>query len=114
MIKESTARNLILSMPEAVEGEHMNHPDFRVRKKIFATLWPDESKAVVFVDPETHDELVGENPDAFSLNGWSAKYGALTVHLKHVSKSLFQSLVRESWARKAPKALVAEHSGKKK
>ena len=25
-------------MPEATEGAHMGHPDFRVRGKIFATL----------------------------------------------------------------------------
>ena len=114
MIKETTARKLILSMPEAVEGEHMDHPDFRVRKKIFATLWPSESRVVVFVDLESHEELIKENPGAFSLNGWSAKYGALNVHLDKVSRRLFESLVHESWARKAPKTLVAEHSSKPK
>jgi hypothetical protein len=31
-------RRLALALPEAVESEHMGHPDFRVRKKIFATL----------------------------------------------------------------------------
>jgi hypothetical protein len=31
-------RHLALSFPEAVESAHMNHPDFRVRGKIFTTL----------------------------------------------------------------------------
>lgn len=31
-------RRLALSMPQAVESAHMDHPDFRVGKKIFATL----------------------------------------------------------------------------
>ena len=31
-------RNLALSLPEAVESAHMDHPDFRVGGKIFATL----------------------------------------------------------------------------
>ena len=31
-------RRLALGMPEATEGAHMEHPDFRVRGKIFATL----------------------------------------------------------------------------
>ncbi len=32
-------RFLALELPEAVESSHMCHPDFRVRGKIFATLW---------------------------------------------------------------------------
>jgi hypothetical protein len=31
-------RRLALSLPEAAEGAHMGHPDFRVRNKIFASL----------------------------------------------------------------------------
>jgi hypothetical protein len=35
-------RWLALSMPEAEEHAHMDHPDFRVGGKIFATLgYPD-------------------------------------------------------------------------
>ena len=39
-------RNLALSLPEAAENAHMNHPDFRVCGKIFATLGPDEAHMV--------------------------------------------------------------------
>lgn len=39
-------RRLVLSMPEATEGSHMGHPDFRVKDKIFATLfWADDEDA---------------------------------------------------------------------
>jgi hypothetical protein len=31
-------RRMVLSFPEAVESAHMDHPDFRVGGKIFATL----------------------------------------------------------------------------
>ena len=111
MITVSTAREVMLSMPEAEEGEHMDHPDFRVRNKIFATLWPDDSRAVVFTDPGRHDGLLRDHPDSFSLNGWSKKYGALNVHLKHITKARFLELVLESWKRKAPKTLVKAHYG---
>ena len=110
MITIDKAREIALSMPEAVEGEHMDHPDFRVRKKIFATLWPADSQAVVFVDPQFHAELIEEHPRTFSTNGWSEKYGALNVHLKHITQKQFRSLVFDSWRRKAPKTLAAEHA----
>ena len=35
-------RKLALSLPDAVEAEHMDHPDFRVGGKIFGTLGPGE------------------------------------------------------------------------
>jgi hypothetical protein len=39
-------RKLALSLPEAVETSHFNRPDFRVRKKVFATLaYPNTSWA---------------------------------------------------------------------
>ena len=45
-------RRLALSMPDAVEHAHMNHPDFRVGKKIFATLgYPDGRSAMVKLKP---------------------------------------------------------------
>ncbi len=40
-------RKLALELPEASESAHMDHPDFRVRDKIFATLGPDEDWGMV-------------------------------------------------------------------
>jgi predicted DNA-binding protein (MmcQ/YjbR family) len=37
---EDDFRKLALSLPEAEESSHMNHPDFRVGGKIFATAKP--------------------------------------------------------------------------
>jgi hypothetical protein len=41
-------RRLALSFPETSEGTHMEHPDFRVRGKIFAAMcYPDERWGMV-------------------------------------------------------------------
>ena len=40
-------REIALSLPDAFESAHMGHPDFRVRGKIFATIWPDEGWGMV-------------------------------------------------------------------
>lgn len=110
MITTDQAREIALSMPEAEEGQHMDHPDFRVRKKIFMTIWPSESRAVIFVDPNHVESIQGSDPKRFSLNGWSKKYGALNVHLEHIGKNRFKEITIASWKRKAPKSLVAKHS----
>ena len=105
MITIDQAREIALSMPEAEEGQHMDHPDFRVRKKIFMTLWPSEERAVIFVDPTVVESIQADHPKRFSLNGWSKKYGALNIHLKEIDEGSFADLVVASWNRKAPKTL---------
>jgi len=45
-------------LPEVSGGAHMGHPDFRVGGKIFATLWPDEERAVVKLSPEVQAVMV--------------------------------------------------------
>ena len=55
-------RRLAKSLPEAIEKEHMEHPDFRVGGKIFATLgYPDEHCAMVKLTPRKAGG-VGEKP----------------------------------------------------
>ena len=93
MITVATARKIILSMPEAEESRHMGHPDFRIRKKIFATLWPDENRAVVKIpDPTVWSH---SSHSVFSTNAWS-KHGWTNVHLQHVSTAMFRELVEDS------------------
>ena len=105
MISVDTARKIILSMPEAEEQQHHGHPDFRIRKRIFATLWPDEKRAVIKVsDLSAWSHVASE---AFSTNAWS-KHGWTNVHLQHVDTDLFRELVEDSWFSVAPKVVAAK------
>jgi hypothetical protein len=46
-------RKMALEIPKAIERTHMNHPDFRVTGKIFASLGvPDENWGMVKLTPE--------------------------------------------------------------
>ena len=59
-------RRLALSQPEAVESAHMNHPDFRVRGRIFATLgYPDDAWGMVKLTPAQQRSLVEQAPNVF-------------------------------------------------
>jgi predicted DNA-binding protein (MmcQ/YjbR family) len=44
-------RALALSFPQAVEGSHFDTADFRVGKKIFATLRESDGRAVLSFRP---------------------------------------------------------------
>jgi hypothetical protein len=95
-------------MPEAEERQHHGHPDFRVRNKIFATLWPKESRAVVKLSLPQQSELLKSSPHVFSTNAWSHQ-GWTNVHLSKITAARFREVVENSWRRVAPKRLVAEH-----
>lgn len=52
-MSQASFRKIALSLPEAVEGAHQGHADFRVGKPIFATLgYPDEDWGMVKLTPE--------------------------------------------------------------
>ena len=75
-------RSLALELPEATEEEHMNHPDFRVGGKIFATLGPDEVWGMVKLTPQQQASYLGTEPDVFGpASGAWGRGGATIVQL---------------------------------
>ena len=75
-------REIALSLPEAIEGAHVGHPDFRVRGKIFATLgFPDQTWGMAKLTPNQQQEMVARDPDIFQpvKGGWGRR-GAESSH----------------------------------
>jgi hypothetical protein len=101
-------RRIALGMPEALESAHMDHPDFRVNNKIFATLfWPDEGWGMVKLTPEQQHDLVTSKPAAFMpvKGGWG-KRGATQVRLDRVDAGALRSAILTAWRNTAPKRLI--------
>jgi len=87
----------------------MNHPDFRVRGKIFATLgYPDDSWAMVKLNAEQQHEFVKTNPAIFSpvKGGWGRR-GSTSVSLKKATKTVVKKALALAWRNAAPKGLAA-------
>ncbi len=103
-------RRLALSFPEATEGAHMNHPDFRVGGKIFATLWPDENWGMVKLTPEQQRMFVQAEPEAFApIKGSWGKRGATQVRLRPAKKAVVKHALATAWRNTAPKRLAEKH-----
>ena len=97
-------RKLALALPEAIEKEHMQHPDFRVGGKIFATLgYPDEHFAMVKLSSEQQKEFVSEYPESFRPvpGGWGLK-GCTHVILRKATKPQVQAALAAAWNHNAP------------
>lgn len=107
MVTINTFRQLALSFPEASEEPHFEKQSFRVRKKIFATLSPDESTAVVKLSITeqsvfcSFDQLI-----VFPVKGsWGAQ-GWTTIELKKIRKDMLKDILTTAYCNVAPKTLA--------
>jgi len=100
-------RRLALALPETAERAHMDHPDFRVRGKIFATLgYPAQGWGMVKLTPEQQHYFSKEHPEIFvPVKGAWGRRGATSLHLKHVDKATLQKAISAAWRNTAPKRL---------
>jgi hypothetical protein len=104
-------RRIALSLPEASESDHMDHADFRVRGRIFATLgYPDQDWGMVKLTPEQQSSLVRAQPAVFvPANGAWGRRGSTTVRLETVNELTLTSAIVAAWRNVAPKRLI-DHS----
>jgi hypothetical protein len=100
-------RKLALSFPEAIESAHMDHPDFRVGGRIFATLgYPDEHWAMVKLSPDDQNEFVRTSPGVFTTaKGAWGRQGSTIVHLPSATIDIVREALSAAWRNTAPKRL---------
>lgn len=103
----SAFRKFALSLPETEERQYMNHPDFRVAGKIFATLsYPDKNRGMVKLSPEDQHYFSRDHPAAFvPVKGIWGRRGATSVHLKSADKGVAEKAIQAAWRFNAPKRL---------
>src|SRR5206468_7654318 len=76
-------RTMALKIPAAVERSHMNHPDFRVAGKIFASLGgSDKNWGMVKLTPEQQRTFTNKAPEVFKpCSGAWGRQGYTNVYL---------------------------------
>jgi hypothetical protein len=97
-------RLIALSLPDAFESAHMGHPDFRLRGKIFATIWPDEGWGMVKLKLEQQAMFMLAEPEVFVpvKGGWGRK-GATNVRLESADAATVRTALVTAWRNIAPK-----------
>ena len=101
-------RRIALSMPEASERAHMDHPDFRVGGKIFATLgYPDANHGMVVLPPEEQKRFIRSDSVAFAqAKGAWGRRGSTCVRLEAVDGPILRRAMEIAWRKRAPKRLT--------
>jgi hypothetical protein len=99
-------RKLALSFPEAIESSHFSHPDFRIRGKIFATLYPDDKHGVLMLTPDAQHDAIDLNPRAFSpASGAWGRRGNTVVLLRAIRATAIRKWMEIAWGKVAPKKI---------
>ena len=83
-------RKMALGIPTAVELAHMNHPDFRIVGKVFASLGaPDKDGGMVKLTPEQQRSFIKQAPSVFKpcSDAWG-RSGCTNVHLASAEKGV--------------------------
>lgn len=89
--------SIALALPDAAEGAHMGHSDFRVRGKVFATL-PEEGKGVLKLTPEQQAELMAKEPEVYSpCTGAWGRRGWTFVELRATKPGDVRPVVEAAW-----------------
>ena len=82
----------------------MNHPDFRVGGKIFATLGPDGDWGMVKLTPEQQEDCIRGEPQIFQpCNGAWGRRGCTNVRLAQATKDVVRRALVAAWRNAAPK-----------
>ena len=92
-------RRIALALPGAVEGAHQGTADFRVGKRIYATLgYPDDAWGMVKLTSEQQSMLVEAEPEIFRPvpGGWG-KGGATNVRLAKADATTLKSALSMAW-----------------
>jgi hypothetical protein len=103
-------RRLALALPEAAEGSHMSNVDFRVRGKIFATLYPPRlNRGALRLMIEQQKSLMAAEPVCFepAVGAWGRK-GWTLVHLQRANSATVRRALEMAWYNVAPKRLAAQ------
>ena len=102
-------RALALALPEATEGEHQGHPDFRVGDKVFASLGPRDEWGMLRLTPIQQAASIEAHPAVFSpFNGEWGRRGATMIRLDAATDAIVRPGLAAAWRNIAPKRLAQQ------
>ena len=92
-------RRIAMGFPETEERSHMNHPDFRVNGRIFATLGsPNAEFGMVKLTPEQQQTFLHVDPVGFRrVAGAWGRQGCTHVILAKASMARVKAALGEAW-----------------
>src|SRR5580704_10418355 len=94
MVDLTTARQIALALPGAVEQDHHGRPSFRANNRIFATLWEPQNRMMVKLSPIDQSVFHSFDPTVFFPvpNKWGLG-GATFIELSKVRLDMLEDAI---------------------
>jgi predicted DNA-binding protein (MmcQ/YjbR family) len=109
-ITAQRVRELVGMLAEAQEGAHHGHPDFRVNKKMFATLSEAEDRAALRLTSVEARALAERTPQVFRLVSDREPVTWVSVMLASADETEFSDLLEEAWSLRVAENPAANRS----
>jgi hypothetical protein len=90
------ARRLALALPGAIEQDHHGRPSFRIKGRIFATLWSEDQMNVMVDEPGIRT-AVQAHPGTCKEVWWGKRLAAIGVDLRSADAALLEDLLADAW-----------------
>jgi hypothetical protein len=90
-------RRIALGFDGAVEGAHMNHPDFRANGRIFATLSEDLTRGMVKLSPDVQKQFLRASRAFQPASGAWGLQGATMVQLDALDEETLGDAMTVAW-----------------
>jgi hypothetical protein len=91
-------RRIALGMRDTAESAHMDHPDFRVNGRIFATLNHDETRGMVVLTPDQQETFIRQHPSVFEPeSGAWGRAGCTRVHFDALDEETLGEALTLAW-----------------
>ena len=103
-VTKARVRRLALALEGASEVVHVDRPAFRTKRKMFATLPPNEDAVNLMFDPPTQEFFIEQAPGVIEpLPGGWGRIGMSRCNLKAADEALVHSALKAAHALAAPK-----------
>lgn len=103
-VSKARIRKLALALEGASEVVHVDRPAFRTKRKIFATLPPDEEAVNLMFDPPTQEFFCEQAPGVIApLPGGWGRMGMSRCDLKLADEMFALSALKAAHALALPK-----------
>jgi len=104
-------RKVALRLPEVVEEQHQGHPDFRIGRKVFATLgWPNDEWGMIKLPIEEQQKYTAAQPLVFEpAHGAWGRRGSTKIRLAVAAPTAVEQALLCAWRHVAPERLAAKY-----
>ena len=96
-VSAAQVREMVAGLEDTQEGVHHGHPDFRVARKIFATLNEAEDHAALRIGQIEARALAARSPSVFRLVSDREPAAWVSILLSDADPEEFEDLLEAAW-----------------